>query len=104
MAVILVGVFQLLALRCLGSFHAIGPPAAPVLHNIGSANGFNEPEFNKRFPEFDSFISSPGNRSVDHVATQSALDAAQGGYFWLTDPKYQHKVGKLVLYILSEDH
>src|SRR5215469_15888543 len=98
MATILILILQQFTLKALGSFHALGPPAAPVLHNVGSANGFNKPEFNSRFLEFHSRFSLSGNPSVDDIAlriTNNTIDSMDTGYFWLTDPTYQHKVEKV---------
>jgi hypothetical protein len=89
-------VFPLLS---LASFLAVGPPAAPPLEDIGSANQFREAEIdavwrNLKLPSNLGWNQSVQAESLLHSNQTFNSDGttAAGGYYWLADKKYQHRV------------
>jgi hypothetical protein len=69
------------------SFLAVGPPAAPPLPNLGSANSFNEDDLSSSFPNvrFTNLTKLELTRNQEQLAPNGA------GYFWLSDERFSHK-------------
>jgi hypothetical protein len=92
-------------LYALSSFLAIGPPAAPKLAGLGSANSLNVEDIEAAWSNTQLNSSSTWNSTsqinLSRFDNQTAEEAGSndgsiaGGYFWLSDPAYDHQVNIL---------
>jgi hypothetical protein len=90
------------ALPVLSSFLAVGPPAAPKLRSLGSANTFQEFELGGLADNYKDGVYSLKNATfntrVIHDEAQGMIEngvdnlEVQSSYFWLSDPQHEHKV------------
>jgi hypothetical protein len=94
--------FYLFSYPVLSSFLAVGPPAAPKLHSLGSANSFQESELNIPSRDLNSAVYPLSNSTFDNSASRYLNNSqyqdyvediqASNNYFWLADPKYEYRV------------
>jgi hypothetical protein len=92
------------SLPVLSSFLAIGPLAALRPVKLGSANSLNgeDVEVAWRNVHLNSFSSrnstSETNLSrLSNQTTESNHSSIAGGYFWLSDPTYDHRVNAMAV-------
>jgi hypothetical protein len=74
----------------LASFLAVGPPASPILHHLGSAN-----ESENIQPHVISATNRYQNSSDIGVYHKEEFTTQNGRYFWLADAKFKHQVEQL---------
>jgi hypothetical protein len=77
----------ILLLFSSASFLAIGPPAAPILKNLGSANRFFEPG-----SEITLWNNYTRLDTTSNFTVVESGETAQSDSTWLTDPGFAHKV------------
>jgi hypothetical protein len=85
-------VLLFLPVATLASFLVTGPPGAPVLNHLGSANSFKESQL-ENASQHGRLVNTGSPVRANRTHDTESL----ASYFWLSDRSFDHKVSNLIL-------